>query len=304
MRAVCLVALMALFALGQPALADRRTGQRSNGDRVAANVRQLEDGNGQKVRLSAALWLARTRDPRAIKAMVRAVQVEPVRAVRRVAAVSLGKMVDEGTPGDLRDQAVKALHMVAERDRDSKVRRNARESLARIERLPAPAGTRRPGGARVFVHVGKPKDLTKTGPDVLPRYLHDRLVKSLRKHAPEYRLRWPGGGLPTQADLQQHEAQGYFVGASVVKLRVQRLGNGAEVQCSVAMHVNAWKGSDTLEKWSEQEAASATGNGKVMSAYTPKDIDKAKCECVLAVAEQVTERQVVPFLRRLVAAQR
>lgn len=303
MRSVVLVALATLLVLGGPALADRSAKRRSEQDHVATNVRHLEDSDAYKLRLSAALSLSKSNDPRAIKAMIRAVQVEPVRSVRRVAALSLGKMVDGSTAGELREDAVRALRIAVERDRDSKVRRNAKRSLARIDRLPTPARSRRSGAARVFVHLGKPKDLTKTGPAALPDELQTAVSRALRTHAPEYRLRWPTGGVPTQAQLKQYEARGYFVGASVVKFRVTRQGNAAEVQCSVSMHVSAWQGRDVQEKWSEQEAASATGSGKVMSAATKSGVAKAKCDCVLAVAEQMTEREVVPFLRRLVASQ-
>lgn len=296
MRSIGLLALLALLALARPTAAGK-----PSADTVETYARQLEDGDGYKVRLSAAMWLARTHDPRAIKAMIRAVQVEPVRSVRRVAAVSLGKMVNASTPERLRARAREALAVAAERDRDSKVRGNARQALARLARLPgASAAKKRASG--VFVHIGKPTDLTRTAPKPLPAHLRKTVARTLHEQVPDYLLRWPTGRPPTQGELTSSDTRGYFVGASVMKFQVKRMGQGAEVRCSVAMFVNPWDGSDSQEKWSEKEAASATGSGKVMSAFTKRGIAQAKCDCVLAVAEQMTTREVVPFLERLVDA--
>ena len=295
MRSIGLLALLALLALARPAAAGK-----PSGDTVETYVRQLEDGDAYKVRLSAALWLARTNDPRAIKAMIRAVQVEPVRAVRRVAAVSLGKMVEASTPERLRERAREALGIAADRDRDRRVRRNARRALARLARLSG-ASSARKGATGVFVHIGKPTDMTGTAPKPLSKYLRRAVARALQERVPDYRVRWPTGRPPTQEELARENTRGYFVGASVMKFRVKRMGDGAEVRCAVAIFVNRWEGRDMQEKWSEKEAASATGSGKVMSAFTRRGIYQAKCDCVLAVAEQMTTREVVPFLRRLVA---
>jgi hypothetical protein len=288
-------------------------------DSVAEHIVQLERGGDYKVRLSAAVQLAKSEDPRATEAMLRVLENENSKTLRRLAALSLGTMVTADTPAKLRGQVERALTHAAENDADRKVRRHAQRSLETLAEIPARpdtgkntgAGqtTRTPttlapprGGRGVFLHVSAPRDASKRAPKGLTPQLHDAVRAMLRKKMPEYRLDWPSQSLPTASELTQAHMRAYRVQPSVMALRIDARGSQAEVECTVSLQVNPWQGSDSAERWSEQQAASATGRGRVRGANQKDAIAAAQRDCVVTVAERITSEQVVPFLRRLEAA--
>ena len=294
--------------------ADARDGRGSR-DAIDAQIDELERGRDYKVRLSAAVRLAKTSDPRATAAMVRVLEDEPSKTMRRLAALSLSSMVDAGTSPRLRAEVERILAHAAETDRDPKVRRHARRSLDKLAEVPArvqavslPAAVRTPprahGRHSVFVHVTAPSDVTRKSPRGLSPLLHDTVRGALRKHVPEYRLDWPSQRAPTASDLEQARTRAYRVQAAVMEYRIHPRGRQAEVECAVTVQVNPWEGSDTAERWSERQAASASGRGRVRGDNHREAIAAAQRDCVTTVAERITTEQVVPFLRRLEAARK
>lgn len=279
---------------------------------IDAHIEQMQRGD-YKVRLSAAVRLAKTRDPRATAAMVRVLADEPSKTMRRLAALSLGTMVDADTPAALRADVERALAHAAEKDRDTKVRRHARSSLEKLASVPAraerpvatsrvPVPRNRAGG--VFLHVSTPRDVSERSPKGISPLLHDTVRSALRKHAPEYRLDWPAQSPPTASDLDRARMRAYRVQAAIMEYRIQPRGKQAEVECKVTVQVNPWQGSDTAERWSERQAASASGRGRVRGENRRDAIAAAQRDCVTTVAERITSEQVIPFLRRLEGANR
>lgn len=283
-------------------------------DKIDRHVAQLERGPGYKERLSAAIQLAKSSDRRAIAALGHVLENDRSRTIRRLAALSLGKMIQATTPRGLRADVERVLSRAAEGDEDRKVRRNARQSLQRLSEVPAraPAGDDvRPrrihdpgpsGKGGVFLHVGTPRDASRRSPRGVAPALHDAVRGALRKHAPDYRLDWPSQEPPTADQLQRSRMRAYRVQAAIMGYRIRTRGSRAEIECTVAVQINPWQGRDTAERWSEQEAAAATGRGRVSGPNRSADIAAAKRDCVVTVAERVTGEQVVPFLRRLEAA--
>ena len=287
-------------------------------DSIDERLAQLERSDDYKVRLSAAVQLAKSDDPRAAEAMVRVLENESSKTLRRLAALSLGTMVTGDTPSRLRKQVEQALTQAAETDRDRKVRRHAQRSLEALAEVvsrpaaskPPPQTTRPPvslappraGERGVFLHVSAPRDASRRAPKGLTPQLHDAVRGMLRRKMPEYRLDWPSQSPPTADQLKQARLHAYRVQPSVTEFRIEARGSQAEVQCTVALHVNPWQGSDSAERWSEKQAASATGRGRVTGANHKDAIAAAQRDCVVTVAERITSEQVVPFLRRLEAA--
>jgi hypothetical protein len=282
-------------------------------DSIDDGIEELERSGDYKVRLSAAVRLAKTSDPRATAAMVRVLEGESSKTMRRLAALSLATMVDGDTPAALRTEVERVLAHAAATDDDRKVRRNAQRSLEKLATVPArppevvPVLHPQPrsrGPEGVFLHVSTPRDLTRTSPTGLPPLLHDTVRGALRKHAPEYRLDWPTQSLPTSSELDQARMRAYRVQAAVAEYRIQPRGSQADVECTVTVQVNPWQGSDTAERWSERQAASASGRGRVRGDNRRDAIAAAQRDCVTTVAERITTEQVVPFLRRLEAAKK
>ena len=284
---------------------------------IGEDIEEMESGSDYKVRLSAAVRLAKTHDPRATAAMARVLENEPSKTMRRLAALSLGTLVDGGTPRKVRVEVERVLTHAAGEDRDSKVRHHARRSLEKLATVPAqpdvvsppprttPRTTprqQRPQG--VFLHVSTPRSVARNGPKGLSPLLHDTVRGALRKHAPEYRLDWPAQTLPTASDLEQARMRAYRVQAAVMEYRIHPRGSQAEIECQVTVQVNPWQGSDTAERWSERQAAAASGRGRVRGDNHREAIAAAQRDCVTTVAERITSEQVVPFLRRLEAGKK
>jgi hypothetical protein len=265
----------------------------ASADQIDIHTKQLDRGRDYKLRLSAAVSLGKAQDPRAVRALTRALQRDKESTVRRIAAQSLGKIVTRSTPRKLIEDAVSALERAAKRDKDKKVRRSAKRTLTKLSPLAKASDD------MVFINVGKPADRTRKAPRDLPDAIDGTVRQTLQKRAPDYSLDWPTGKLPTGAELERERAQGYFVGATVAKLDVQKRGRTAEIRCAVQIRVNPWAGRDRKERWEAKKAAQATGNGKVTGPNSQRGIHDSMRDCVLAVVEQVTTRQVVPFLRRL-----
>jgi hypothetical protein len=265
----------------------------AHADEIDVQVKQLGSADSYKLRLSAALSLAKTHDERAIAAMVRALGRDRATTIRQVAALSLGKMIDSSTRKALRTRAIAALERAASKDDADKVRTAAARALKQLSSLRAKKGP------AVFVNVDRPKDLSKKLSRKAIAELETVLATSIDRAAPDFGVRWPGGGLPTRAELRRSGTQGFFVGATVSRIEVVRSGGRSEIRCSVSIRVNPWEGRDGKEKWKENEAASCTGNAKVIGASNKTGVAGAISDCIVAVTEEIIAKQVVPFIKRL-----
>jgi hypothetical protein len=267
-------------------------------DAVAVNVGQL-DGTSYKVRLAAALSLAKSRDRRAVTALASALRNDREDNIRRVAAVALEKMIDGATEVNARELGIGALEHAAASDRDPKVRAAAVQALKTL----APLRAKRAGGGgpkpAVFVNVDATTDQSKR----LSSDANDRLTKLLRRSVEStgYATSWPGG-LPTSAELASSRSRAFIISGTVKKIEITQLGGKTQIACTVAVRVAPWLGKDGGEKWEAHRAASASGSAKAMTGNRDRDVQSGLRDCVEAVAEDVTSRQVLPFLKRVAKA--
>ncbi|HKE19566.1 MAG TPA: HEAT repeat domain-containing protein [Kofleriaceae bacterium] len=278
--------------------------RRAAADDIDDSISRLRRSRAYKVRLSAALFLARQGGPRAIMALARAAERDDDAIVRRVAALSLGRAARGAADGDARRAAVGTLERAARRDRDRQVRRSARVALDRLRSAPvresqlvSAAAAIRPdpsAAGRIFVHIGQPADLSRALPTGSGRTLLEAVRATLRAHAPEYLT---SDVLPTRAELDARGLRGFTVNARVARVAVASVGNHADVTCTVSLRVGPWSGSDGNELIAADVSASATGNGHITSS--PGGTRRAAVDCAVAVVEELAAREVVPFLRRL-----
>ena len=271
------------------------------GDKVADMSRTLRSSNSYKVRLSAALYLAKSRDDRAVTALARALRRDSESTVRRVAALSLGRVVDHSTGAAARRTATRALRRASRRDRDRRVRRSARTALAAVKKnstRPSRATARSSGPAQgIFVHVGSATDLSRRLPKEGVRALHYAVRGTLRRQAPHYKQ---ASSPPSSSQLASQRLAGYYIGAKVAKVQIASRGNRAEVRCTVSIRVSPWDGRDGHERLVANQSASATGSGVVQTSKS--NTGRAALDCAVAVAEELTSRQVVPFLGKALRA--
>jgi hypothetical protein len=284
------VTAVVLAALVAPARADK----------VDDSAKQLKSSRDYKIRLSAALHLAKQQgDRRAVKALARALLLDSESTVRRVAALSLGALLTPGLPADARKIGLRALQQSSEGDSDKRVRASSGSALLRarsqIGTIDSGSGGGRGG---LFVHVGKPNDLTRKLPSGSVEMMQAAVRSALRRNAPDYQT--SSGSPPTRSQLASRRLRGFYVGAAVAKVAIESNGSSTEVRCTVSLRVSPWTGSDGNERLVANESATASGSGRVETSAG--DSNRAAADCAVAVSEELTARQVVPFLRRVAAA--
>jgi len=271
-------------------------------DAIATSISELSPKKPSKVRTAAILALGKSKDPRAVIAVASSVTDDPDPTIRRIAALALGNMIDAKTAEDARALSFDSLDRAARSDKDPKVKQTASNiagklsSFRKSKATPIASGG---GKLAVFVNIDKAVDQSKKAPQDAP----DRLARIVKKGVERtgYTTSWPGG-LPTGKDLASNKTQGYIVASTVKKIEITKGAKQSTIACTVAVRVAPWGGKDGGEKWEANRAASASGSAKAMTGNSPNDISNGMRDCIEAVAEDVTNRQVVPFLKRVAQA--
>ena len=270
----------------------------ASADTIDRSVRELGGGN-YKMRLAAALALSRSKDARSVIALADALMHDTDPTIRRVSALALEKIVDERTEDDAKELALEAVERAAKHDRDEKVKATAVAALRSLSGLRATKTARSTGPKpEVFVNI-EAIDQSKKAPADAPARLAKVVKAGVEKTG--YATSWPGG-LPTEAELNSNRARGFIVASTVKKVEVERTARRATIACTVSIRIAPWSGRDGGEKWEANKAASAQGSAKAQTGTSQREIDAGVRDCLEAVAEDVTGRQVVPFLKRLAQA--
>ncbi len=273
----------------------------ASADTIDQNVKELGSG-GYKMRLAAALALSKSKDPRAVIALADALMSDADPTIRRVSAISLEKMVDERTADDAKTLALDAIERAAKKDRDDKVKATAAAAMRSLSGLRTTKAQKAAGGGgskpEVFVTI-EASDQSKQAPADAPARLTKIVKAGVEKTG--YATSWPGG-LPTEAELSSNRSRAFIVASTVKKVGVSRTARNATIACTVSIRIAPWSGKDGGEKWEANKAASAQGSAKAQTGVSQREIDAGVRDCLEAVAEDVTGRQVVPFLKRLAQA--
>jgi hypothetical protein len=281
----------------------------AHADTIEANIHQLKDSS-YKVRLAAVLALSKSHEPRAVIALADALASPALKddepTIRRVAALALGKMIDARTADDARELGFEALADAAINDPDLKVRATAlraEQDLAGLRRQSQkknPTSEPRTEGhdskPGVFVNIDSATDQSK----IAPSDAAERLARIVRKTVERtgYATSWPGP-LPTQTELASNHSRAFIVASTVKKIEVNRSNHLTQISCKVEIRVAPWSGVDGGEKWEANKAASASGSAKATTGNSDREIAGGVRDCLEAVAEDVTSRQILPFLKRL-----
>ena len=272
-------------------------GRIARADQIDQNVKETHS-KSSKVRLAATLSLSKSKDARAVLAVAGELENDEDPTIRRVAALALEKMVDQTTADDAKTLAFTALETARDTDGDAKVKSTASSTLKALAPLKKSARASGSSKPAVFVNIDVATDQSKKA----PKDAADRVVKVVRKSIESktgYATTWPGGGLPTSKDLTTSKSQAYIVASTVKKIEVTKGARQATIACTVAIRVAPWGGKDGGEKWEANKAASASGSAKAMTGNSDRDISSGMRDCLEAVAEDVSTRQVVPFIKHL-----
>ena len=90
--------------------------------------------------------------------------------------------------------------------------------------------------------------------------------------------------------------------ASTVKhIDIAKVSRQTQISCKLEIRVAPWSGIDGGERWEANKAASASGSAKAMTGNSDREIAGGMRDCLEAVAEDVTARHILPFLKHLAA---
>lgn len=283
---ICICAAIAVLLLAmRPASADA----------IDATIKELSSSN-YKSRLSAALALAKSSDARAVMALINVLQSDQDSALRRVAAIALGRGVD-GLP-EATVEKVRAALTTATKDTNTKVRDSA---LAALQSMPAavPVSSKGKGKGKpppVFVHIDRVGDDSKQASAASITLVSKNVRRAIEDNG--FTTVWPGG-TPSKAELVASRAHAFIVVSTVKKIVVKKKSRQAEVTCTVAIRVSPWTGSDGNEVWEANKSASASGSAKTTTSNSTTEIAAGMQDCLDTLADDITRRQVTPFLRKI-----
>jgi hypothetical protein len=250
-------------------------------DRVDRLARQMLGASDNKVRLSAALNLARTGDSRAIPAFVRALR-DSDESVRGVAATALGRLVTADTPMDHRERVLAALRRVGQSDSEAFVRERARHAFRGIRALPEPAVA----APAVYVDVGPMSDDTRSGSDFRPA-MRQTISTAIQRRGGELATEWPGGN-PSRAQLQQNGAQAFHVDGTLTELTTETRGRNTVISCKVSMLIATYPEKSMF--------GFLNGGANVQTGSSPAQVERGQRDCVLAVVENLVTSRVIPTI--------
>jgi hypothetical protein len=271
---VPLIAL-ALVAMARPARADN----------VDTLIGQLARGADYKVRLSAALSLAKLGDARAISAFVKALGSDSDKTVRGAAAVGLAKLVDGATEKRLRTQAIAALDKAAKGDADPFVKKQAQKALLALRDVD---DTTQITAGGIFVDLG-PMSAKAQGSDVLKAVMRKTVSATFGKRANGMMLAWPGGGTPSKGQLDAKKVTAYHVDGTLTELSVKEKGAMATVSCKISMLIATYPDKSMF--------GFLNGGASVQGSSSPGDIALAKEDCVVAVVEDLVTKKIIPTIQ-------
>jgi hypothetical protein len=244
-------------------------------DQVDKLVGQVSGGSDYKVRLSAALNLAKIGDKRAIPVFIKALK-DSDQAVRGVAAAGLGKLVTSGTLKSTRSQAMAALKSAASNDGNAFVRKQAQKAYDQLKSLGG-GGKVAPGST--YVNIGG-MAATVSNASSIKSIMRQAVQKAFRQNAARMVIEWPGGGSPSGSQLKGIKA--FHVDGTVNEIKV----SGGMVECKVSMLLATYPEKSMFGFL--KGGAKVDGGG---------DTDGAEADCVSAVAEDLIARKIIPTIQ-------
>lgn len=273
---------IALIAIGRHVYADQSS----------TLVDQLESDSSDKVRLAAAVNLAKLGDVKAVLSLAKALLNDSDANVRAVSAVGLGKLVTAATKPMLRDLAVKNLRSAIQNDASSTVQQQAIKALGAITGTgPQTSGSQALAGkatAGVYVNIGPMSSRAGSANDAKLRALMVKVASStLTKVAGNMSQTWPGGA-PTKAALANKSTAGFYIDGTLNTLNVKISGQTATITCKVSMLLADFPDKNMF--------GFLSGGASVQGSAALRDQELGTEDCVSAVIEDLIAKKIVPTI--------
>jgi hypothetical protein len=264
-------------------------GRTAHADAVDTLVKQLGDSS-EKVRLAAALNLAKAGDERGILPLAKSLLNDDDKNVRGAAAVGLGKLIKSNPSTKYKSLATANLKTAASNDASDFVKTQAQNALSTIgvggtSTSPQPTG----GAGGVYVNIGPMSSKTTSAKnDKWRAVMVKTTAKTLSKVASNMQQTWPGG-TPSKGDLAKKGVSGFYVDGTLNTLEIKTSGGGATISCKVSMLLADFPDKSVF--------GFLNGGASVTASSSQSDQDLASEDCVTAVIENLITSKIVPTIK-------
>jgi hypothetical protein len=258
-------------------------------DNVDTLIKQLGDSS-DKVRLAAALNLAKAGNEKAILPLAKSLLNDSDKNVRGAAAVGLGKLIKANPNTKYKSLATANLKTAASNDASDFVKTQASNALTTIGggsggTTTQPSG----GGGGIYVNVGPMSSKTTSSKnDKLRALMVKTASKTLTKVAPSMSQTWPSG-TPNKGDLAKKGMSGFYVDGTLNELNIKTSGGGATISCKVSMLLADFPDKSVF--------GFLNGGASVTASSSQSDQDLASEDCVTAVIENLITSKIVPTIK-------
>ena len=262
---------------------------------VKTLIKQLGDSS-QKVRLAAALNLAKLADQDAVPALAGKVLNDDDASVRAAAAVALGKTVNASTKESFKKLAIANLKTAAANDSSATVKSQAQNALTTITGSSSSGSGTNTGTAGgsgkggIYVNIGPMSSKTTSSKnDKLRALMVKTTEKTLAKVASSMATTWSGGGTPSKSALAGKNVAGFHVDGTLTPLDVKASSGGATISCKVSMLLADFPDKSVF--------GFLNGGASVSASSSQSDQDLASEDCVTAVIENLIANKIVPTIK-------
>jgi len=268
-------------------------GHRAYADQVSTLVDQLNNDSNDKVRLAAAINLAKLGDTKAVLSLAKALLNDSAENVRAACAVGLGKLVTSSTKSSIKGLVVNNLKTAVANDSSTLVQQQAQKALASITGTGGGTVTNNPnttnsGAGGIYVNIGPMSSKAGSANDKKLQALMVKVASStLTKVATKMSQTWPGG-VPTKGGLAQKSVSGFYVDGTLNTLSVKVSGSTATITCKVSMLLADFPDKNMF--------GFLNGGASVQGSTSEKDQALGAEDCVSAVIEDLIAKKIVPTI--------
>jgi hypothetical protein len=278
------IAVLAIALHAAPAYADS----------VTTLIDQLKSDDSDKVRLSAAINLAKLGDPRAILTMVTALGNDSSASVRSACAVGLSKLVTGATDASRKRLAIDALKKAASSDDSDSVQGQAQKALTAIGVAVAPSNPTTPsnpssgGSGGIYVNIGPMSSKAGTNDAKFQALMAKTAQQTMAKVASSMMTTWPGSP-PSKAALTAKGVAGFFVDGTLNEVKIKESGSSSTISCKVNMLIASFPDKSMF--------GFLNGGASVQASASPRDEAMATEDCISAVVEDLITKKIVPTIK-------
>jgi hypothetical protein len=264
----------------------------AHADNISQLSAQLSNDDSDRVRLAAAVSLAKLGDERGILPLAKCVVNDGDKNVRAACAVGLGNLVKPTTKSSFKSLAVANLKNAAQNDSSDLVKSQANKALTTITGSGTSSGTSSGsssgGSGGIYVNIGPMSSKTGSANDAKLRSLMVKIAtKTMQSRGSHMRLEWPGG-TPSKAVLASKRVAGFYVDGTLNELKVKTSGSSATISCKVSMLLADFPDKSVF--------GFLNGGASVTASASPSDQALASEDCVSAVIEDLIAKKIIPTI--------